>query len=368
MPDVEEQIKEEWSEAPPTGEPSAIEPSAIEPSASEPSAIARSPSPPSRIEGWLDEESADPGPLERLIERVRLLSAALNASLGLHALPLLHLIDQLWELLSGYIKGIFGGLMTLRSAMRVSERRARGELSKGFTDDAQRALSLTGALLCLPQPTQGITHSLEGPRGEHLLALALTTRAQLDDLKRDLAQLRGGGVRRGVFSALKNYALDLIPNPLSVFKPWWTWLLVTFGVRFKRATIIDLVSTLQEELMSLVDDLKREEEGERVDHGARVSELRAQLSRLQLITLQSHHHARPSQWRPLALITELKRAEGTQLSHPLSVTQTRLYLLERLLSVSEGVAHHEQRELVLSLAETRRLHELLTALHERAEL
>ena len=126
------------------------------------------------------------------------------------------------------------------------------------------------------------------------------------------------GVRRGLFNALKNYALDLIPNPLSVFKPWWTWLLVTFGVRFKRATVIELVSVRRDELTALVDDLSREEGGERVDQGARVSELRAQLSRLQLITLQSHHHARPAQWGTLSLITELTRAEGQVLSHPLS--------------------------------------------------
>jgi hypothetical protein len=175
-------------------------------------------------------------------------------------------------------------------------------------------------------------------------------------------------VRRGLFSALKNYVLDLIPNPLSVFKPWWTWLLVTFGVRFKRATVIELVSVLRDELRALVDDLSREEGGERMDHGARVSELRAQLSRLQLITLQSHHHARPAQWGTLSLITELKWAEGQQLSHPLTVTQARLCLLERLVSASVGVSQEEQRVLISALSETKRLHDLLTTLHERAQL
>ena len=120
----------------------------------------------------------------------------------------------------------------------MSALRAEGRLAEGFAEDAARALSLSRALLCLPPQPQGGSPDERPPR--QLLALALSARASLDDLRRDLATLQPGGLQRGALKAIGGWLLDLIPNPLSFIKPWVSWLVLGFRVRSSRAELVEL--------------------------------------------------------------------------------------------------------------------------------
>ncbi|MBM4291767.1 MAG: hypothetical protein FJ138_10220 [Deltaproteobacteria bacterium] len=287
--------------------------------------------PPGRVERFVEGEVGEPGPLERLVERARPLARVLYLALGLRALLLLALLDSLWELVSGYVQGVFQGLMSLRAARRVAARRAAGRLAAGTAEDAAAALALTRSLLCAPSalcaPLSGRATeeaaALVALEGRDPLALALAARARLDDLRRDLRFLHPGGAGRTLREALVGYVVDLIPNPLSLFRPWVNWLAVCLALRFRRREALRLCAELEAGVGGLLAALEGEGGGARAPRAATPASRAAlsaalpaaedALGRLLLLTVLSHHHANPDRWAPLDLAADLwasRRAGG----------------------------------------------------------
>ena len=361
------------------------------------------PAPPGRAERLIAGDAGEPGPLERLAERARLFGRLLYLTLGLRALLLLQLLDSLWELVSGYVQGVFQGFMSLRAARRVAARRAAGRLAEGTGEDAAAALALTRALLCAPldlsprspEPLKAAA-ALASLEGRDPLALALSARARLDDLRRDLRFLHGGGAQRTLREAVVGYLIDLIPNPLSFLKPWWVWLTLCFALRFRRREALRLYAELEGGLMALLSALEAHERRrgavraqtpeERAALAASLAEAEGALERLLLLTTQSYHHAAPDRWGPLDLAADLwacrragapprrvgeVRVARTPSQHPLAALALSELLSRELYRATKrvpGVGVADVAEALDARASLARAHRLARRLRSGAAL
>lgn len=287
----------------------------------------------------LDEGLLKPGPLERLIERLRWLSWLLYQLIGFTALFVLHLIDNLWELVSGYISRVFSGFMHLRSMIRVNQRRAQDQLSIEFRRDMAGLLEQGAQLLCASHDQ---SHPLMSEYTSTLmrqnpLALALSVRARADDLRRDLSFLRSGGAKKSVRNAFFRALLNLIPNPISVFRPFVNVLLLSTWVRYRRDQINQGFNELEKIFTEIVLLIERMELSEDVDLEleAQLKKLAPQLDVFLVLTLQSRYHAQPWRWDLFDQIAECMQSRSTKELHPLSAMQLRLSLLSALAELPD---------------------------------
>jgi hypothetical protein len=286
----------------------------------------------------IDHDLVRPGPLERAIERIRWLSWIFYKTIGFSTLMLLHIIDNLWEFVSSYISRVFKGLMNLRSASRVAARRAEGKLIEGLKRDMTMMMGATEQLLCLPSTQDYITpdhHQLSEDvlisvqRGTPL-ALALSARARLDDLRRDLNFIRKGGGRQRFWSALFKWLIGLIPNPFEVIKPWFNALLLSFKIYYSRAQVQENHLQLIDTLGRLIDELEAMKTSTEMDTRAStdlVNALQSQLDAFLTLCLQSKYQARPWSWRLIDQLSSLHTLSGHYVDHPLSALEARRALL-----------------------------------------
>jgi hypothetical protein len=286
----------------------------------------------------IDHDLVRPGPLERAIERIRWLSWIFYKTIGFSTLMLLHIIDNLWEFVSSYISRVFKGLMNLRSASRVAARRAEGKLIEGLKRDMTMMMGATEQLLCLPSTQDYITpdhHQLSEDvlisvqRGTPL-ALALSARARLDDLRRDLNFIRKGRGLQRFWSALFKWLIGLIPNPFEVIKPWFNALLLSFKIYYSRAQVQENHLQLIDTLGRLIDELEAMKTSTEMDTRAStdlVNALQSQLDAFLTLCLQSKYQARPWSWRLIDQLSSLHTLSGHYVDHPLSALEARRALL-----------------------------------------
>ena len=287
----------------------------------------------------IDHDMVRPGPLERLFERIAWLSYLFYKTLGFSTLMLLHIVDNLWEFVSGYISRVFKGLMNIRSAARIAARRADGTLIEGVKRDIVMMMGVTEQLLCLPTTRDHITpdhHQLAEDvlvsvkRGTPL-ALALSARARLDDLRRDLNFVRGGGTGRRLWRAIFKWVIGLIPNPFELIKPWFNALLLSLKVSYSRAQVQESHQQLITALSRLIDELERVKNSREYDPRATeilVTELQGYLDEFLTLCLQSRYQAQPWRWSLLDRLSALHTLGGHQAEHPLSALEARQALLK----------------------------------------
>ena len=336
--------------------------------------------PPSSPSGeiWLDQERVRPGILERVVEKMRWLSWLLYHIFGLTTLFILHLIDNLWELVSGYINKVFQGFMNLRSVARVNVRRAEGRLIQSVRMELSSILDQSAQLLCLPYQTRDEipwSHVARVTR-QNPLALALNTRARIDDIRRDLMTLKkrnmGGVVGRGILGLAK----DMIPNPLSLFRPWMNVFLLSFWMRYDRSRIHSSYQDLCEQIRRVDQLLITSEQSiyqgrSSPDLDQELNEALTQLGQtlsfFLIITLQSHIHAQPWKWEPVIQAEELQNTRHLKGLHPLPALQLRLTILSVLAELPDGHRQHRgsSRD---KLRSSRRLYRQMMKLRRRSLL
>ena len=268
----------------------------------------------SAMEIRLGEDAAHPGPLERVLKKFKRITKGIYVLIGLRVLILIQLIDSLWELVSGYIQHIFQIFMTIRSARRVRQRLAAQSLTLETEKDILSTISYLESLLCLPELDPW---SSELSAQDHPLAVALTARAQLDDLRRDLRFMNSSEIKRGVLKTIYEWLIGLIPNPLQLFILWKNWFILRFKLSFRRREVLRVFQDFKEECRGLLDELRRLESiraarlkgGEdSIDLQAqtqRIKNCRRSIDRLFFLTLLSHKTACPNMWRPLDWVEDL---------------------------------------------------------------
>ena len=337
-----------------TGGGSQVEPE-LKPS------VSTEPSPPAEINRIVDRELTQPGPLERLIERAKILAWVCYLLMGYSALYLINLIDNLWSLLSEYISKIFRGIMGLRSALKVEEWRSSGQLDIKILTSAHATLAMSERLLCLPSLSDDILKEIiEGdsgeiierssPKGNNPLSLALTARAHLDDLRRDLSHIRPKSGRRHMWSMLKSLVLDLIPNPLSFIRPFLNTAMIIWRLHFSRKQVLVVHRSLCDELIrlnqrikALSDHHKKNSLGinevQNIEHeiNTLVDQIEEKIYLLLSFTLQSRYHAQPHRWSLFDQIGEFS-ASPSDRSHPWAKMAQRNRLLREI------VQHQQYRE------------------------
>ena len=330
----------------------------------------------------IDHDLVRPGPLERLFERVTWLSWLFYKILGFSTLMVLHIVDNLWEFVSSYISRVFKGLMNLRSAARIAARRADGTLIEDLKRDMMMMMGDTEQLLCLPTTRDHITsdhHQLSDSvlvsvkRGTPL-ALALRTRARLDDLRRDLNFIRGGGAGQRLWRAILKWLIGLIPNPLELVKPWFNAFLLSFKISYSRTQVQENHQQLIDTVGRLIDELERAKSSGQHDMRASemlVTELQGHLDGFLALCLQSSYQARPWRWTLLDRLSSLHTLSGHQADHPLSILEARYALLSACADVENVTTIGAQMKLEAGesynkeLKETKTLIKQLRKLRER---
>jgi len=308
-------------------------------------------------QGLIDHELIQPGPLERALERIRMLTWCLYLFFGYGVLYVINLIDNLWSLVSEYITKIFKGLMGLKSSLKVSTWRSSGQLDMHLSESVHQTLLLTERHLCLPSYSDLLTldHNkfITPMEIKNPLAVALSVRAQLDDLRRDLGFIRPQSGKRTFWLALKGVMIDLIPNPISFFRPWVNIILIGWRLKYSRQQVIDVHDLLVGECKELIELVKSQQTNGQISqvHQDRINQLIDQIeghiNTLLIVTLQSRYHAQPKRWSThdhmMAMI-----AVDYERTHPLCLLYSRVLILERIVKQQTYQSTPEYDELIRS--------------------
>lgn len=375
-------LSEPSVQAPHTGAPPPVIPSPVMPSDTEPpkdpsSALPLEPSftierdtaPPIKMSRIVDQELIQPGPLERLLERLTTFAWILYLFVGYSALYIVNLIDNLWSLISEYITKTFKGVMGLKSAIKVAEWRSSGQLDVRLLHSAHKAILRCERLLCLPTKADNLVEDQERvsieQRPINPLSLAFSARAGLDDLRRDVGCMRPRAGRRTFWSALKGLAIDFIPNPISVFRPWVNIVMIGFRVKYSRQQVQETHQRLIDRLRDLSHLLKPSQGGvlsakESEMIQTLINQVELDLYIFLTLILQSRYHAQPHRWSLFDQLGEVT-AFDPRSNHPWSMMQIRTRLLEELTRRD----HYNDSEILDDLLRSQRILRLMKKLRSR---
>ena len=308
-------------------------------------------------QGLIDHELIQPGPLERALERIRMLTWCLYLFFGYGVLYVINLIDNLWSLVSEYITKIFKGLMGLKSSLKVSTWRSSGQLDMHLLQSIHQTLLLTERHLCLPSYSDLLTLDqskiITPMEIKNPLAVALSVRAQLDDLRRNLGFIRPQSGKRTFWLALKGIMIDLIPNPISFFRPWVNIILIGWRLKYSRQQVIDVHDLLVGECKELIELVKQQQTDGQISqvHQDRINQLIDQIeghiNTLLIVTLQSRYHAQPKRWSTHDHMMAVIASDYEQ-THPLSSLHSRVLILERIVKQQAYQSTPEYDELIRS--------------------
>lgn len=158
----------------------------------------------------------------------------------------------------------------------------------------------------------------------------------------DLAYVRPTSGRRQFWGVIKSFLLDLIPNPLSFFRPWLNTVILIWKLKYSRTQVHEIQKESLNQLMSLsslITNLSlslREQLSppHRVELEQEINQLIGQIEeKLYLflsLNLQSCYHAQPQRW---SLFDHLGELGSTvfEISHPWTLMEGRVLLLSELV-------------------------------------
>ena len=182
----------------------------------------------------------------------------------------------------------------------------------------------------------------------------------------------GGVVGRGLWGL----AMDMVPNPLSLIRPWMNVFLLSFWMRYDRSRVHSSYQDLCEQirrvdhlLVTSEQSVYQEQSSPDLDRelNEALTQLGQTLSFFLIITLQSHIHAQPWKWRPAVQAEELLNTQQLKGLHPLPALQLRLTILSVLAELPDGHQQHRGNSRD-KLKSSRRLHSQLMKLRGQSLL
>jgi hypothetical protein len=277
-----------------------------------------------QAEGKLSDKAGHPGPLEYSIKKSKKLTQWWHRILGLYSIYILHVIDSLWDLVSGYIKNIFKIFMIIRSSYRVRQRIRQGRLAQATQEDAMISLKAIEELYYIPSNSYAMHTQLQKLKNNNIkavqefdntLELALYVRTSLDTLQRDIGLVHKQSIKQGIIQEIKSWVWDLIPKPWNIFRPLIDAYHLGFKIKFTRKDSLIIYQDLLFALGNLCHLLQCRQDNE---SGANVHFKEAEealllsyikqckdaCDRFLKLSVQSHHLAMPHKWSTAELFTE----------------------------------------------------------------
>lgn len=186
-----------------------------------------------KFEKWLSDDAGNPKAIERLIAKSRTILFILQKTIGVSCIVFINLIDNLLDLVTGYVNSIYQAWKTYKTIEKRMKLKNPQHQADAIIVDLQIARDKLSQLLHFP----GYESKDFQVISVLPLELVLDTRAHLDQMKRDLAIINAKETKKTVTKTTLGFLKSFIPNPLEIFPVLKDFFIIAFVMKYSSEEI-----------------------------------------------------------------------------------------------------------------------------------